>query len=149
MQAPLSDDAGIPLNFSSKYSAISNVVVTPIFSLLFLEDLCTAYAWLYKNGYGLETVDEYLTMLQYRPRSDFGGRYPSPLEALGIPISTVDDPSLQGLGLRFRNSMYAFIMAHEVGHILYRHPSGTQVSAEQSAIAGGRSRRFCLARAGR
>jgi hypothetical protein len=133
VEAPLSSDAGVPLDFSSKYSTGSGTIITPIFSLLFLEDLCTAYAWLHKKDYSLDTVDEYLAMLHYKSASDFkGGRYPPPLIALGIPVSAVDDPELGGLGLRFRNSAYAFIMAHELGHILNGHPSADKQTMEQS-----------------
>jgi hypothetical protein len=133
VKAPVSSDAGGPLDFSSEYSISSGAVVTPIFSLLFLEDLCTAYAWLHKMGYNLDTVDEYLAMLRYKSASDFkGGQYPPPLIALGIPVSAVDDPELGGLGLRFRNSVYAFIMAHELGHILAGHPSANRQTMEQS-----------------
>ena len=133
IEAPLSDDAGVPLDFSSRYSAGTGTVMTPILSLLFVEDLCTAYAWLYKKGLSLETIDEYLTMLRYKHAADFPqGRYAPPLSALGIPASAVDDQDVSGLALRFRNSAYAFIIAHELGHILAGHPSANTVSMEQS-----------------
>src|SRR4051812_39876527 len=52
------------LNFYS--SQAPPTVFLPVFSLLFLEDLTTAYAWLYKRGYSLETIDEYLAMLHFK-----------------------------------------------------------------------------------
>jgi hypothetical protein len=107
------------------------VVVAPAFSLLFVEDLCTAYAWLYKQGYSLETIDEYLAMLRYKGAADFPqGRYPPPLVALGVPASAAEDPDVNSMALRFRNSAYAFIFAHELGHVLAGHPNG--VTMEQS-----------------
>jgi hypothetical protein len=131
VEVPLSDDAGVPLNFSSRYSFSAGVVVAPAFSLLFVEDLCTAYAWLYKQGYSLETIDEYLAMLRYKGAADFPqGRYPPPLVALGVPASAAEDPDVNSMALRFRNSAYAFIVAHELGHVLAGHPNG--VTMEQS-----------------
>jgi hypothetical protein len=130
---PLSDDAGVPLDFASSYSARSGLILAPVLSLLFVEELCTAYAWLYKKGYSLETIDEYFTMLRYKHGADFAqGHYPSPMAALGVPASAVDDADVSGLGLRFRNSAYAFIFAHEIGHILAGHPSAQRVTMEQS-----------------
>ena len=130
---PLSDPAGVPLNFWSEYSAVGGAVVMPVFSLVFVEEFCTAYAWLYHNGHSLETVDEYLAMLRFKRADDFsGGRYPPPMTALGVPASAIDDEVVGKLGLRFRNSAYAFIMAHELGHILAGHPSADHVPTEQS-----------------
>jgi hypothetical protein len=133
IDAPLSDDAGVPLDFASRYSANTGVVIAPVLSLLFLEDLCTAYAWLYKKGLALDTIDEYLTMLRYKRGADFPqGRYMAPLVALGIPATAADDPDVSGLALRFRNSAYAFIVAHELGHIIAGHPSADTVTTERS-----------------
>jgi hypothetical protein len=133
VDAPLSDDAGVPLDFASRYSASNGTVMTPVLSLLFVEDLCTAYAWLYQKRYSLETIDEYLTMLRYKRATDFPqGHYPAPLTALGVPAEASDDPQVNSLALRFRNSAYAFIIAHELGHILADHPSADRVTMEQS-----------------
>ena len=131
ISVPLSDPHGSLLNFYSLPSGPT--VFMPVFSLLFLEDLSTAYAWLYKKGYSLETVDEYLAMLHYKPASAFpGGRYPPPLAALGIPPDAADDSAVGNLGLRFRNSAYAFILAHELGHIALGHRGYAGVSMEQA-----------------
>lgn len=56
-QDALADARGNPLalySFSNR-----DLVVFSILSLKFLDDLCTAYAWLQINGYGLETISEY------------------------------------------------------------------------------------------
>jgi hypothetical protein len=100
----------------------------PAISLLFFEDLCIAYAWLQVRGYRLETVEEYVTMLKYKDSRAFGGRYPPPLEALGIPADAASDPRVNDLSLRFRNTGYAFILGHELGHIRYRHAGYDGVS---------------------
>ncbi len=145
VEVPLSDDAGVPLDFASRYSSSTGVVVAPTFSLLFVEDLCTAYAWLYKQGYSLETIDEYLAMLRYKRAADFPqGRYPAPLVALGIPASAAEDPGVNALALRLRNSAYAFIFAHELGHILAGHPSANRVTMEQSRANEAAAADFAL-----
>jgi hypothetical protein len=100
----------------------SRVVTMPAISLLFFEELCIAMAWLQVNGYRLETVEEYVAMLKYKDAQAFGGRYAPPLTALGIPADAVRNPKVNDLSLRFRNSGYAFILGHELGHIRYQHP---------------------------
>lgn len=102
-----------------------SVVTMPVESLKLLDDLCTAYAWLWANNYRLETVEEYVAMLRYKQPKDFpGGRYPKPLEALGIPANALEAPQVDELSLRFFNSARAFILAHELAHIRYRHRGG-------------------------
>jgi hypothetical protein len=44
----------------------------------------------------------------------------------------VNDPQAGAIGLRFRNSAYAFIIAHNLGHILMEHPRTDQLTTEQS-----------------
>jgi hypothetical protein len=135
VQVPLSDNAGVPLNFASSYSSEAGSIIAPVFSLLFVEDLCTAYAWLYKQNLSLETIDLYLAMLRYKHAADFAqGHYPPPLIALEVPASAINDADVNALSLRFRNSAYAFIIAHEMGHILAGHPSATRVPMEQSRL---------------
>jgi hypothetical protein len=117
------------------YSHSGNRVVTmPAISLLFFEELCVAMAWLQVNGYRLETVEEYVAMLKYKDARAFGGRYPPPLTALGIPENAVSDPKVNDLSLRFRNSGYAFILGHELGHIRHQHTGygGVPVTVSQA-----------------
>jgi hypothetical protein len=123
IEAPLSGDPVI--GYYSNYR--TKVVTMPAVSLLFFEDLCTAYAWLWANGYRLETVEEYVTMLKYKDAAGFGGRYLPPLRALQIPTNALDNPKVNDLSLRFRNTGYAFILGHELGHIRYQHPGYKQV----------------------
>lgn len=113
-------------------------IVFPVEALKFLDDLSTAYAWLWANDYRLETIEEYAAMLRYKKQSDFpGGRYPKPFEALGIPANALDDPQVDQLSLRFFNSARAFILAHELAHLLYRHTGGKvqdEMQADQFAV---------------
>src|SRR5439155_19576584 len=114
-EVPLRDPTGNPLNFFAHGTVRAPRVTMPVQSLLFVEDLSTAYAWLHLNGYSLETVDEYITLLKYKTPADFPSRrYPPPLTALGIPRDASGDRRVDELSLRFRNSAYA----HELGHVL-------------------------------
>ena len=125
-----------PLEFYSR----GHVITAPVLSMLFLEDLCTAYAWLYFNGYRLETIEEYVSMLKYRGADAFGGRYPPPLAALRIPGNALADRRVDDLARRLRNEALGFILAHELAHLYYRHPGNgrevpraTSVRNEQQA----------------
>jgi len=120
-QTPLEGDPVIG------YVSRGRVVTMPAVSLLFFEDLCVAYAWLQRRGYRLETIEEYVTMLKYKEAAAFGGRYPTPLKALGIPGDALTDPGVNDLSLRLRNTGYAFILGHELGHIRFQHPGNDAV----------------------
>jgi hypothetical protein len=115
--------AGTPLDFYTMGQVGRSTVFMPVFSLLFLEDFATAFAWLHRHDYSLETVAEYVTMLRYKKASDFpGGRYPPPLKALHIPPEAMSTERVKTLALSLRHEAYAFILLHELGHGLYRHP---------------------------
>jgi len=123
-----------------------DIIIMPIHSLLLLEDICTAYAWLYHNGYSAITINEYASMLKHRQPSDFpGGEFPPPLQVLGIPDDALSDRQVYKLSLRFRNSAYAYILAHEMGHIRFRHPGNRAVRrAEVSRRNERRADQFAL-----
>ena len=102
-------------------------IVVPILSLKFLDDLCTAYAWLQINGFGLETISEYTAMLAYaRPPA---GGFPPPLSALRIPADALDDRDVDELALGHFVTARTFILLHEMGHLLYDHGGGTSVDS--------------------
>lgn len=121
IEFPLSGKNGGLIDFYSRPD--KSTVTLPILSLLFIEDLSTAFSWLYYNQYSLKTLEEYVSMLKYRKASVFKDRkYPPMLRTLGIPEKALDDRRVDELSLRIRNSAFAFILAHELGHIRYRHP---------------------------
>jgi len=141
LQFPLGDPAAEPFAFYHR----GPVVTMSVFSLLFVEDLCTAYAWLYSKGYSLETVDEYVTMLKYKRAADFpGGRYSPPLTALGVPADAWHDSAVNTLSLRLRNSAYAFIMAHELGHIVKKHRDYADITMAESRRQEAEADAFAL-----
>lgn len=121
-------------------------LVMPLESLKMLEDMTTAYAWLYHNGYNLSTIDLYLAMLRYREKSDFpGGREPAILSALGVPEDAYKtSKKVDEMSLSLRNEAFAFIIAHELGHILFRHKPLNEISAKQAQEDEIESDRFAL-----
>jgi sulfur carrier protein ThiS len=123
-----------PFDLYSHFDGGKGTVIMSALSLKFFEDLSTAYAWLYTNHYSLETVDEYVTMLRVRRPKDFkGGRYPMPLAALYIPANALADSRVDDLSLRFRNEGFAFILAHELGHVYWRHGSKADKISDQES----------------
>jgi len=108
---------GEPLGFYTQ-TDLSRVVM-PIFSLKFLDDLCIAYEWLVVNGYGIETISEYVGMLKYKGAGEFpGGRYPPPLPTLKIPDDALQNPRVANFSF---NTARLFILLHELGHIYHGH----------------------------
>lgn len=92
-------------------------VVMSAQSLKFLDDLCTAYAWLNINGYSPETLIDYIAMLRYKNLDEF----PTPLDTLQIPKDALEDTKVDDLALNIFTSARTFILAHELGHILHNH----------------------------
>ena len=123
-----------PLNF---YTPGTGVIVLPVFSLKFLDDLCTAYAWLQLKGYSLETVSEYTAILFYGEPPP--GGFPAPLKALGIPENALNDPKVDELALGHFVTARTFILLHEMGHILYHHHAN---SANESIVNEQQADRF-------
>ncbi|MFY9556529.1 MAG: M48 family metalloprotease [Blastocatellia bacterium] len=115
-------------------------VTLPIHSLLLLEDVCTAYAWLYFKGYSAITINEYGAVLKHRGPEEV----PSPLPALGIPSNALADKQVDDLSLRFRNSAFAFVLTHEIGHILYQHLGNRGVAANVSRANEREADEFAL-----
>jgi hypothetical protein len=105
----------------------------PVLSLKFFDDFSVALAWLSRNGYGVETAYDYVSMLKYTDASEFGGRYPPPLEALQIPQDALADKSVENLAGKIFDSAIGFVILHELGHIRFRHPgNGPEVPSDVS-----------------
>lgn len=130
---------GYPFSFY----AVNDTVVMPLFALKFLYDLCTAYAWLQVNGYSIETVSEYIGMLKYGLEENFSsGKYPPPLEALHVPEEALSDSQVKELTHLHSTTARAFILAHELAHIVYRHP--LHVSGEKRKANEAEADSFAL-----
>ena len=135
------DDA---LNFAA--TTDGRYLIMPLMSLKFLEDMTTAYAWLFQNGMSLSTIDLYFAMLRYREPARFpGGRPPKILDALGVPHDAYKtSKQVDEMSLALRNEAIAFVIAHELGHILYRHKPVDQLTSRQALADEMQSDRFAL-----
>lgn len=112
-----------------EFYAEGKTVVVPVLSLKFLNDVLLANAWLYLHKFDTRTVDEYVSMLKHNEAADFpGGRYPQPLDALGIPAQArlvpPGDPEFKSAFFGTMVVTSAFIMAHELGHVVLGHATG-------------------------
>jgi len=139
LQYPTLSPDGSPLN--SFADSRTGIVHLPLHSLLLLEDACTAYAWLHHNGFNTITINEYASMLKYRRP---GGNVPPPLKALGIPDDVLTNKQVSELSLRFRNSAWAYVISHEMGHILYQHAGNKDVPADVSRMNERQADEFAL-----
>lgn len=120
-------------------------VVMPVMSIRFLGDLGVAYAWLDANGYTMEPVTDYISMLKYQDAARFGGRYPDPGTALGIPANATDNPRVDNLAQQILNHSISFVLLHEIGHVLYQHKGyGPDVSRAQARENEDQADRFAL-----
>lgn len=132
------------LNFAA--TTDGRYLIMPLMSLKALEDLATAYAWLYHNNYSLSTIDLYFAMLRYRDPKNFpGSKAPKILDALSVPEDAYKtSKKVDELSLSIRNEAYAFIIAHELGHIRFRHKPVQDISARQAQADETESDSFAL-----
>lgn len=121
-------------------------LIMPLAALKGLEDLATAFAWRYEQRQLLSAIDLYFTMLRFRDRKDFpGGKYPTIMDALSVPKDAYRiDKKVDDLSLRLRNGALAFIIAHELGHIRFKHKPVAQIGALQSQRDETEADRFAL-----
>lgn len=135
-----------PLNFYAYPSQGRAIVVMPVLSLKQLEDLMTAYAWLQKAGKNHASIDLYYAVLRRRPKQDFPGQqYPDILSALGVPkTANEDDRQVDSTSLSLRNEAIAFVLAHEFGHIFYRHKAYSEVTTARARADEIEADRFAL-----
>jgi hypothetical protein len=121
------------------------VVTISAASLKFFDDFCVAIAWLQANGYSIETASDYVSMLKYRKPAAIGGRYPLPLDALEIPGNALDDRHVNDLANRIFNEAIVFVLLHELGHALHRHPGyGPDVTRAEARANEAEADAFAL-----
>lgn len=142
---PMPKPGDDPLNFYAYRDGSKAIVVMPVLSLKALEDLTTAYAWAQVNGFRQSTIDLYYAALRHRPISKFPGqKYTDVLTALGIPQDAYKQPGVDSLSLSLRNEAYAFIIAHELAHLLFRHKGYAEITKAQARADEVQSDRFAL-----
>ena len=120
-------------------------VIFPLQSLKMIEDLATAFAWLYDEKRGFGPIDVYFAMLQRKPFDAWGrARRPNILEALGVPKNILKNKAVDRLSLSLRNEAIAFITVHELGHVLFRHKGVNQITPAQARADEVQSDAFAL-----
>jgi len=126
---------GDPLQYYSNADPNQPQVFLPVLSMKFLDDLCVAYTWREAHGGSIDEVFNYVAELKYRKSKDFpGGRYPQPLEALHIPDNALQDPEVNERSLGRFTTARAFIVGHELGHVMgcnnYPKPVDREICAD-------------------
>lgn len=136
LRFPLRDPRADPFSYYSSRRGEQATVSMSILSIKFLDDLAVAHAWLESKGYSAETVPDYLGVLKYRREAAFdSGRYPLPLEALGIPKDATRDAMTDDVATKIVKSAVVFTLAHELGHLHYGHPGYDSTVTRQQAQA--------------
>ncbi|MEM7021354.1 MAG: ImmA/IrrE family metallo-endopeptidase [Pseudomonadota bacterium] len=146
LELPLVGINGSPFDFYAYRDRTGPAIAMPVLSLKLIEDLSIAWAWRQVHGYSLEPFDEYVAMLKYREPSDFpDSQYPDPLTALGAPpLVWETEPDVDDLSLRLRNSAWAFILAHEMGHVRHAHLGNAEVDPATSQQQEREADRFAV-----
>lgn len=137
------EDATYPAGFYSDWT--TKRIVFPVSSLRFLRDVFAAYAWLSVNTFDLQSVTDYLCMIKYQWPDGLRGVAHTPVEALGVPTTALDDSKV---GARFQQlfgTAIVFILGHELGHIYHQHPAYDRISPEQARRQEQEADSFALA----
>lgn len=126
------------------YYADGTSIKIPVLSVKFLYDLILADIWLQSNGYQTASILQYVNMLKYKGAASFPDhRYPTPLSALGIPISESAEAHFQSPAAQHEfeyafHGALLFVLGHEVGHIVLEHQSSSvqnEIEADGIGIA--------------
>jgi hypothetical protein len=124
------EDGSHPMNFAADPGTAT--IYFPISSTRFFGDITLAYSWLQANGYSLDPVTDYLSMLKYQWPSSLRGKAYRPLEALGIPDNAREDARAYAIFQKAYASAVVFILGHELGHIHYRHAPYSAVTPAEA-----------------
>ncbi|MDX8405945.1 MAG: phage exclusion protein Lit family protein [Mariprofundus sp.] len=114
------------------YATRDRSIVMPILSIKFFDDLSQAWGYAWSNNLSLENITSYISVLKYHAAP--AGGFPPPLKALGIPDNAwKNDKQMDDVSQKIFKSTIVFLMAHELAHIIYKHPGyGPHVSSEQA-----------------
>ena len=128
LKIPLYGQRAEPLEYYAKPK--EREVTIPVFSVKFLDDICTAYAYMERHKCDNGAISDYVGMLRYQDSANLpNGRFPPPLSALGLPSNPWDDKWVyKSSGNALKSSVY-FLMAHELAHVVYSHRSYDSITA--------------------
>ena len=112
---------GDPLTWFARPGSQPLITVSTA-SVRFLDDIAIAFAWLETNGYSVESISYYASVLKYRPLGQLpSGTHPAPLDALGIPSDALSDGTVDEDSQKLLKSAVVFLLAHELGHVVHGH----------------------------
>lgn len=114
----------------------------PVLSVKFWNDFSIALAYFERNRCDTGALFDYVGMLRYGQAPD--GHYPPPLVAFRIPGDALSDSYVDDASLKTIKSAIFFLMAHELAHVLYRHPGYVGVSARQAQANEAQADAFAL-----
>lgn len=133
------------LNFYAGELDGRQTVVMPLHSLKAFEDLATAFAWIYESRRSFGPLDLYFAMLQRKAPQDFGPAGSRDiLNVLGVPKNVLKNKKIDRLSLSLRNEAFAFIMVHELGHLLFKHKGLADITPTQARADEVQSDSFAL-----
>ena len=138
------ENAGSLINFYSKPDQKESVIWMPISALRFFGHMSVAYAWLNRNGYSLDTVSDYLAMLNYQWSDQLKAKPHQPYELLGIPKNAKDDSHVANIVQNAFDTGVIFALGHELGHCYYHHPGYDGVSSEVARANEEQADQFAL-----
>jgi hypothetical protein len=124
------EDSSHPMNFYA--DSKSKTIVIPISSLRFLVDTLKSYAWLNANGYDLQPITDYLSIIKYQWPGNIRGVTHTPIETLGIPANATEDSRVSADFQQLLGTAIAFLLGHELGHIYHQHGSYKGLSPENA-----------------
>ena len=127
--------------FAFLYRRDLNQVIVSAASLLFLDDVMYAYAWLNVKNYDIQSVGDYLMMLRYWDPAR--GRPPKPLDALCIKRDPADQ-KVADFAARGFNIAVVFALLHEYGHAFHGHEGNAAVAPAVSRTNEQAADRFAL-----
>lgn len=115
----------VPRHEPFGFLAGGNDVIASVASIKFLEDVALAYTWLDRTGLSTQSLADYLMMLRYWDARR--GRPPKPLAALCVPDRSEIERGIVEHARRVFDVATVFVLLHEYGHVLYRHPGNAAV----------------------
>jgi hypothetical protein len=143
LNLPLMGDHRSPFDYHSIPG--TREITIPIMSVKFFDDLAIAEAWFVRKECAVAPVSDYVGILRYQGSSlSPGTRFPSPLNALGIPQNALSDAFVNDVSGKTLKSAIYFLMAHELGHVIYQHKPYTMISRQESQAQEIQADEFAL-----
>ena len=100
---------------------------------------------IYVNKSSFGALDLYFAMLQRKTLDSFGpAGTRGILNAIGAPQNVPSDKRVDKLSLSVRNEAFAFVLVHELGHLLFKHTGLADITPAQARADEVQSDAFAL-----